>query len=225
MFKKNIPNMITISRIITSIIAPIMFIMGNIPLALGLYGYGAISDFLDGFMARKLKAFTELGRKLDPISDKIYALSLIAPSLVMGNIFMLIPLLLEGEIVATTVAARKSRIKMETEMVGKYKTWGLFGSAILSLMATQVPSLFIPSLVLVGFTGKMQVESIKAYNKQYKDKLRGVYSNNSIISEKGKSIKEKVYQHYGEVNYYLDKPLLKKSSKDKVRVKKKNLYR
>ena len=74
---KNIPNMITISRISASFLACIMFILGNFPVSLGFYVYAACSDAVDGYFARKLNATSELGRKLDAISDKLFVLSLI----------------------------------------------------------------------------------------------------------------------------------------------------
>ena len=97
---KNIPNMITISRISASFLACIMFILGNFPVSLGFYVYAACSDAVDGYFARKLNATSELGRKLDAISDKLFVLSLIFPSIFMGNYLMLIPLFLETKILS-----------------------------------------------------------------------------------------------------------------------------
>ena len=53
---KSIPNIITFSRIISSLLASAFFVGGNLPLALGLYVYAAISDAFDGLAARKLNA-------------------------------------------------------------------------------------------------------------------------------------------------------------------------
>ena len=50
---KNIPNMITISRISSSFLACIMFILGNFPVSLGFYVYAACRDAVDGYFARK----------------------------------------------------------------------------------------------------------------------------------------------------------------------------
>ena len=95
---KNIPNALTVSRIITSVIAAGAFITGNISLSIGLYTYGAVSDFFDGFLARKLDAFSDVGRKLDALADKLYAGSLLIPSICLGNLLMIIPLILELQI-------------------------------------------------------------------------------------------------------------------------------
>ena len=96
--KKNVPNIITGSRIVSSIIAPILFLNGFLTSGILLYCYGVVSDFLDGYTARKFNAYSEVGRKMDAVSDKLFALAVVIPSLILGNLYMLIPLLLEGAI-------------------------------------------------------------------------------------------------------------------------------
>ena len=67
--KKQIPNIITISRIVSTTIGFILFCQGKLILALIFYIYGAISDFLDGYFARKFNAYSKLGKYLDAISS------------------------------------------------------------------------------------------------------------------------------------------------------------
>ena len=71
----NIPNSLTIFRIIGSISLPI-FLLFNSPetgclLALIIFLSCSITDFLDGFLARKLNQESNLGRMLDPVADKL----------------------------------------------------------------------------------------------------------------------------------------------------------
>ena len=96
--RNNIPNLITISRIISCFLGATFFITGNVYAALSCYAYGGISDAFDGYFARKLNAVTDFGKDLDALSDKIYALSLIAPAIIFGNFSMIIPLVLEAAI-------------------------------------------------------------------------------------------------------------------------------
>jgi len=81
---RNLPNIVTISRILGSAAIPFL-IMLDTPLfriiALVLFILAALTDWLDGFLARQLKAVSSLGRMLDPIADKILVtLTLIALS-------------------------------------------------------------------------------------------------------------------------------------------------
>lgn len=70
----NLPNKITFSRII---LLPVFLAVGliNFPysnfVALGLFILLAVSDFLDGYIARKYNMVTNLGKFLDPIADKL----------------------------------------------------------------------------------------------------------------------------------------------------------
>ena len=74
----NLPNILTISRI--AILPVIMVLLIGEPdwgevavwLAFALYALACITDFLDGWLARKLNQKTDLGTFLDPISDKIF---------------------------------------------------------------------------------------------------------------------------------------------------------
>ena len=46
-------------------------------MALGLYALACISDFLDGYLARRFELESSFGRFLDPIADKILVVSVI----------------------------------------------------------------------------------------------------------------------------------------------------
>ena len=89
--KKQLPNIITLSRIISLVVGFILFMKGNTILSLIFYIYGAISDSIDGYFARKLNAYTKFGQYLDAISDKLYFLSLIIILLVNKKYLIILP--------------------------------------------------------------------------------------------------------------------------------------
>lgn len=65
-------NLITLLRILLALIISLLVIMGDYyVLALVLFFFAGISDYLDGFLARKYNATSEIGEILDPIADKI----------------------------------------------------------------------------------------------------------------------------------------------------------
>jgi CDP-diacylglycerol--glycerol-3-phosphate 3-phosphatidyltransferase len=71
---QNLPNLITISRIFISVIVPILIMVDDDDLrllAFILFAIAAVSDWLDGYLARRLDAVSELGRMIDPITDKL----------------------------------------------------------------------------------------------------------------------------------------------------------
>jgi cardiolipin synthase len=70
----SLPNLITIGRILLIPVICWLLATGNLSLravALGLYAAAAVSDWLDGYLARRLKLGSPLGRMLDPIADKL----------------------------------------------------------------------------------------------------------------------------------------------------------
>jgi len=71
---KNLPNVLTVSRIVlVPILVTVLFtkVPGKEWLGLGLFLVAAVTDFLDGFLARRLEVITPLGQLLDPAADKI----------------------------------------------------------------------------------------------------------------------------------------------------------
>ena len=72
-----IPNIITISRIISTPLITYSLIHQDYKTSISLFSYAAISDFVDGFIARKFNMTTRLGSILDPFADKILILSTI----------------------------------------------------------------------------------------------------------------------------------------------------
>ena len=71
---KYVPNALTIGRIILApVVVAFLFAdsLGGRLTALALFVIAAISDYLDGKLARKLNVGSRLGQFLDPLADKV----------------------------------------------------------------------------------------------------------------------------------------------------------
>ncbi len=68
----NFINLLTFSRIILAVIIFMLLVSPDgYLLALILFFIAGITDYLDGFLARKYNAVSQIGEILDPIADKI----------------------------------------------------------------------------------------------------------------------------------------------------------
>lgn len=66
-----VPNFLTMSRILTTPVITYYISTHQVTPAMILFTVSCITDFLDGFIARRYKSFTVLGSILDPIADKL----------------------------------------------------------------------------------------------------------------------------------------------------------
>jgi CDP-diacylglycerol---glycerol-3-phosphate 3-phosphatidyltransferase len=137
----NVPNMLSISRILS---VPVFIVLMINPgperaLAAGIvFSLASATDWLDGYLARKWGQVTKVGKLLDPIADKILIMSAlvilvdIRPSIVHPWIAIV---LIGREFAVTGLRAIASSegIIIPAETVGKYKV-GAQITAVLSLL-------------------------------------------------------------------------------------------
>ncbi len=135
---RTLPNMLSLSRVF--LIPFIIMLMEIIKYAdarnivllewisfitAGIFGMGGLTDFFDGYFARKYKGTTNLGKLLDPISDKL----LIAATMIMlvsvNRLHAWIVALIIGREIAVTglrAVAASSGLVIPASLEGKYKT-------------------------------------------------------------------------------------------------------
>lgn len=200
--KRNIPNIITISRIISLILGFIFFINDKIILSIIFYVYGGISDAFDGYFARKLSAYTKFGQYLDAISDKLYFLSLIIILLIYGNYLVLLPLIMEIIISIVNYLVLMKNKKVFTERVGKFKTTLLMIDLIIGIIAIKINYFIYPYIVFLILTLYFHFQTIFAYINQLNNK-----SSEKIVSFKGKKIKERIIFLIKEFICYVINPV------------------
>ena len=86
---KNLPNVLTISRIV--LLAPLL-IMIYLPndqlnlISVVLFILIALTDFFDGFFARRQNITSEFGKMLDPIADKLLVVGVLIVLMIKGTI-------------------------------------------------------------------------------------------------------------------------------------------
>ena len=200
--KRNIPNIITISRIISLILGFIFFVNDEIILSIIFYVYGGISDAFDGYFARKLSAYTKFGQYLDAISDKLYFLSLIIILLIYGNYLVILPLIMEIIISIVNYLILKKNKKVFTERVVKFKTKLLMIDLIIGVLAIKINYFIYPYIIFLLLTLYFQIQTIFAYINQLNNK-----SSEKIVSFKEKKINERIIFLIKEFICYVINPV------------------
>ncbi|TDN96163.1 MULTISPECIES: CDP-diacylglycerol--glycerol-3-phosphate 3-phosphatidyltransferase [Halomonas] len=70
----NIPNLLTLARILSIPLLVLLFYLPfawSMPLAAALFALAAVTDWLDGYLARRWNQSTPFGAFLDPVADKL----------------------------------------------------------------------------------------------------------------------------------------------------------
>ena len=68
---KHIPNTITCLNLFSGCVSCVMAFQGEYLYAAFFIYLAAVFDFLDGMMARLLKAYSDIGKELDSLSDAV----------------------------------------------------------------------------------------------------------------------------------------------------------
>ncbi len=141
----NLPNMLTMGRIFA---VPIVcyLMMLDTPLAsfvaAAVFGLAAATDFLDGFLARKLNQISVIGKFLDPLADKLIVLAVLLVLLNLERVpLWLATILMAREITITGLRAIASSegLVIAARSLGKYKTaFQLSGLAAMILHGSYV---------------------------------------------------------------------------------------
>jgi CDP-diacylglycerol--glycerol-3-phosphate 3-phosphatidyltransferase len=130
--KWNIPNLLTLVRII---LIPVLVLVFYAPygwshlVSTAVFGLAAVTDWLDGYLARRLKQSSLFGAFLDPVADKLMiAVALVV--LVQDNptVLFVVPaaIIVGREIVISALREWMSelgqRTKVSVSVIGKIKT-------------------------------------------------------------------------------------------------------
>jgi len=102
----NLPNGLTLLRIF---LVPVLVVVlltrkgpGGLLLGAGIFGVGVLTDYLDGYFARRRNQVTRLGTLLDPLADKLLTAAAFLSLVELGVLPAWIVLLVIGRELAVT---------------------------------------------------------------------------------------------------------------------------
>jgi cardiolipin synthase (CMP-forming) len=131
----NVPNLVTLSRII---LIPLLIGVYYAPdswfadasknfVATALFIFAGITDWLDGYLARRLNQMSAFGAFLDPVADKLIVVSALVVLLYLQRVDMLVALIIIGREIAISALrewmAKVGQAKsVAVAFIGKLKT-------------------------------------------------------------------------------------------------------
>ncbi len=151
MKKANIPNQLTMLRIVLTPVFLLLFLSElehRFLYGLIVFALGSVTDFLDGRIARKNKIVTVFGQLADPVADKILTTAALLAFMHLGlcNIWIImIVLLREFTITSFRLVATSQGVVIPANIYGKLKT--------VSQMVFSIVIMILAELSAVGVLG------------------------------------------------------------------------
>ena len=155
-----------------SIVIDVRFIIAGV-----LFLIASLTDFLDGYIARKLNLVTDLGKILDAIADKVLVNAVLVAMASRGMIHPLIPIIIISRdivIDAIKMVVGNKKEVVAASKLAKVKTIFMMSGITLSLfynLPFELWNLNIANLLLIVAT-IFSITSAIDYYQKYKDVLK-----------------------------------------------------
>ncbi len=162
-----IPNQLTITRIILTPIFAFFFLVDNITLnkiSLIVFLVAALTDWYDGWLARKFNYISDLGKFLDPLADKILTSTAFFCFVVIGMLDFWMVLIIVIRDLLVTLLRIYGQLKNRT-----------FSTSYLAKVKTSLQMIFLYYLLLV-YVG-IEKGLFQFIDKSYAD----IFLNNELI--------------------------------------------
>ncbi|HEY1721778.1 MAG TPA: CDP-diacylglycerol--glycerol-3-phosphate 3-phosphatidyltransferase [Magnetospirillaceae bacterium] len=146
---KSLPNLLTLARIVAiPVIVALFYVPGDGArwLAFALFVAAAITDFFDGWLARRMGVVSALGRFLDPIADKLLVVAVLLMLVAGGNLAIatviaaLVILLREVLVAGLREHLAEMRIGLPVSKLAKWKTAVQMVALALLLIGAAAPA-------------------------------------------------------------------------------------
>lgn len=195
----NLPNRITLSRIILSILVLLILVMPLDKLGIGLpditvttslrvnmkyivcgilFFIASITDFIDGHIARKYNMVTDFGKVMDAIADKILVNGVLIILACQGFIHVIIPVIIVcRDVIVDSIkmVAGQKRGPVGASKAGKAKTFCMMCGLTLMLfynLPFEIWNIRVADTLIMVATVLSVVSGIMYYNDN-KEYIRG----------------------------------------------------
>jgi CDP-diacylglycerol--glycerol-3-phosphate 3-phosphatidyltransferase len=153
MFPLNLPNALTLVRIL---LVPVLVVAltvespGGTTIAAVVFVVAALTDGLDGYIARSRQAVTTFGKVMDPVADKLMIaaalISLVSLDRLAGWVAMVI-IAREFAVSGLRIAAGQQGVVIPASGLGKLKTIVQVGAVLALIAASDFHDAWVQALV------------------------------------------------------------------------------
>jgi CDP-diacylglycerol--glycerol-3-phosphate 3-phosphatidyltransferase len=148
----NVPNALTLARVV--LVAPMVLLLldgEHAAAAACLFGLGAFSDVLDGYIARSRGLVTTFGKLMDPVADKLLIGGAFVSLAAAGRLAAwVVVVILAREVAVTALRALAGRrgIVISANNLGKAKTALQTVTIVALIVASDPGAAWVDGLVL-----------------------------------------------------------------------------
>jgi len=173
--KLTLPTILTLGRIVLVPILVLLFYAPfdwSRPAAAMAFALGGFTDWLDGYLARRLNQHSSFGAFLDPVADKVMV-AVVLVMLVQANphVWMALPamVIIGREIVISALrewmAEIGQRARVAVSVLGKFKTSAQIAALLLMLYHEPIRNFptFLTGVVLLYAAALLTLYSMIAY--------------------------------------------------------------
>jgi cardiolipin synthase len=166
-----IPNILTYFRIGATPISLYFYITGNFLACAIFVLLAALTDFFDGFLARKLNQCTDFGALLDPVADKFFEMSFTLVLAYLGDLPWYYVFLLNlrnlSQLLSIPILMWMKKIKFKVEPKLPAKVGSALGMIIIGLTVilklTSMTALLYPIKVLILVSAGFEIYMLITY--------------------------------------------------------------
>lgn len=133
----NIANKLTLLRMILIPFVVGFLLTGYTGVAFWIYAAATVTDFLDGYLARKWNMITNFGKFMDPVADKLLVLSALMCFVELGQLSSIVVIIIFSRELVISIfraIAASNQIVIAAGMLGKIKTVIQFAMTMLLFM-------------------------------------------------------------------------------------------
>jgi cardiolipin synthase len=152
-----LPNLLCVMRMLLAIPVVWALVNGNYGWTLGLFVIAAVSDGLDGFLAKHYGWTSELGKLLDPVADKLLLVSVIITLTLVGMVPLWLAIVVVARDLVIGIGAGVYKwlfgpVEGQPTTASKVNTFFQLAYVILVVASAAAPVVPLPWVTALGAT-------------------------------------------------------------------------